>query len=367
MRNTLASQKPSIPSDVPPGYESNWTFGRVFAGSIEHFVGGTFSPDYSPLGAFVVGAGGGNSWWGNNVSIGDLSSLTFSVILPPSPYSLSDTYPNTFKRCDRNWLDYPDQSPATTHRYTAIQHMPASWGTSGKKGAFMYFGGQHLQRMWSHMCDLASPAWQRHSNSSLSHTGLALYPATTRDDARQCFYAAQAAQSGNNKHWKITKGGVITEHRGGIGVSATVSCMGYAQPPYDLVVSVGNSTGGIAIRSAASDTWTNNSLKSSGTRPTYGDPNGLHPEWDPDRNCFVFWDPLLLKIHKLHPPAGDPMSGEWAWEDEQITASVAFPPMTPPKKASGGQWSKLRRIPALKAFVYPASLTELQIIRPKGA
>jgi len=48
-----------------------------------------------------------------------------------------------------------------------------------------------------------------------------------------------------------------------------------------------------------------------------------------------------------------------------LQKSAAFPP-TVIRKAVGGQWSKFRRIPTLKAFAYPASMTELQIVRPKG-
>ena len=105
----------------------------------------------------------------------------------------------------------------------------------------------------------------------------------------------------------------------------------------------------------------------TGQRITINDKNGAHPEWDPDRGCFVFWDPLALKIYKLHPPQGEPLTQPWAWTSEDIAPSTAFPPVTTPAKAPGGIWSKLRRIPALKAFVYPASMTELQIIRPTGA
>jgi hypothetical protein len=244
-----------------------------------------------------------------------------------------------------------------------MQHLPASWRVTGPKGAYVAFMGQHVKRVGAHKCDLAAPSWARFSTSSLPFTGMGLYPATTRDDLRQCFYVVQAYQRGTPVRYRIDKNGEVTELRdGGIGVSGLVSCMGYAPPPYDVVVSLGSD---MAVRHP--DAWGTYRPPMTGTRPSFADPNGLHPEWDPDRNCFVLWDPLELKVHKLHPPSGDPLTREWAWEEEKIMPSVMHPPVARPRRAPGGQWSKLRRIPALKAFVYPASMTELQIIRPKGA
>jgi hypothetical protein len=248
--------------------------------------------------------------------------------------------------------------------------MPPSWGASGPLGAYIKLTADaHSRRIFAEKVDLANPSWDPITPEAEAgtHEGLAFYPMATRDDARKCFYVAQGRQSGVDHYWRIDKNGKVSKIRGSMGTFAAVACMGYC-PPLDLIVAMSprESPDTMTLRKPGED-GPPHKPGTKGKRIVANDRNGSHPEWDADRHCFVFWDPLQLVVYKLHPPSGDPLTQAWSWESERIEPWGDFPPVTAPEKAPGGIWSKLRRVPALKAFVYPASMTELQIIRPKGA
>lgn len=366
--NTLRDVQPVR----PPGTKK-WGDSDI-GGSVTHYAGATFAPDYSPLGAIVIGRQGGNMWWGNNVAAFDFSTLAFSILVQPSVHALAEdgggttAYDNSSQQALANnaeWFEYADGSPATRHIYTMLQNIPASWGVTGPKGGFVTFGGPKSSRVNAHWVDLADPYWRRFSDKSLPWSGLALYPATTRDDYRQCFYYVQSRSPGYSKHWTFTKDGVLTLQPGGGVAGAAAGSLGYAPPPYDVVVSTGNYT--VPFKVTRPDNWVAVPMNTTGPVPSYGGTsNGLHPEWCPDRGCFVFWSPVEEKVYKLYPPSGDPVTGVWSWVTEQIAPSLSFPPQFK-GPAAGGQWSKLRRIPALKAFAYMSKPDEVQVIRPSGA
>jgi len=366
MVNTLASQEPKVPSGTPNGL----TYGRGFGAILAEFNGAAFADGYSQLGAVVIYGGGSGGWWGNDVHVGNLSSLTWKRILDPSPECLAPNM-RTIRGRPQNSLKQflSDRTPQTEHTYATPQYMPPSWGASGPLGAYVKVCATLSKRIFAEKVDLAKPFWDQITSESEAgvHQGLAMYPMATRDDSRQCFYAAQGYQVSPDHYWMISKTGVVTRIPGGVGTHGLVCCMGYAPPPIDLIVGMSPSDSPNTITlSRPGMAGGPRKPGTTGQRMAACDPNGAHPEWDPDRNCFVFWDPLAETIYKLHPPDGDPLSKPWAWTSEVLQKSAAHTPKVV-RKAPGGQWSKLRRIPALKAFVYPASITELQIIRPKGA
>lgn len=371
MANRLRDIQPKPPVERPAGYGATWTWGASFRGSIEHYAGAAFNPDFSPLGAWMIGAGGGNSWWGNNITVGDLSTLRYSIVQPPSPWALSDTYEMRGRNLDPEWRDYPDHSPITSHNYTGPQHLPASWGVTGPKGAYVlachtWNGGKFK----AHKCDMATPKWERASDRVFTDLTIgASYPAATRDDARQCFYIVGARQDSNQRHWKLSKDGILTEHPGGIGVTATVSCMGYAPQPHDVIVAVGSHIeklrDRVTLRIIRPDGWTSNPMKFTGPRPIYAESNGAHPEWYPPGNCFVFWDGAAETLYRLHPPpSGDPLAGTWEFTTEKLARSTTHPPTPIATTYAKNSWNKLRYVPALKALIYQPTVDEMHIIRP---
>jgi hypothetical protein len=376
MQNKLADLRPPTSSAIaPPGYtiDPSWTWGAAFMGQVQHFSGAGFAKDFSPLGAWFVGCGGGNSWWGNNIAIGDLSALSYSLLIQPSPYALAADYNSRTIPADVDWRDYPDFSPLTSHNYTSVGYMPPEWGVTEAKGAFFKTSSTwNNNGVFAHRCDFASPLWQRHSTTVLKETfGLAPYPAATRDDARRCFYWFAANQGGTSARWQINADGSIVKHtNGGIGVQGLVTCAGYAPPPYDVVLSVGGaqSVGGARLRIRHPDAWSSGkALAYTGTPPSYTGDNGAHPEWDADRGCFAFWDPVAEIMHMLYPPpqTQDAVDGTWRFVQKAIGRSVLYPPVKA-TSIPGGQWNKLRRIPALRAFVYVQD-EHMHIIRPTGA
>jgi hypothetical protein len=363
MLNTFASQKPTPPSGTDP----KLVWGRSFGNILAEYSGAAFAEDYSLLGALVIACSGGHGgWWGNDGYAADLSSLTWTRLVDPSPLALAKNQRDVI--FDREWGELPDGTPAVTgHIYDSAETVPRSWGVTGPKGAFVKLASA-VDSPWihAHSLDLAEPVWRRFTPEKQLHKGSALYPMSARDDKRQCFYVAQGSQMGANHYWKIDKHGAITKMSGGFGVGAAVQCMGYS-PELDLLIAMGSKdnpdTFGLRRPDSSAGPF---KPGASGQRPTYAGANGAHPEWDPDRHCFCFWDPLAETIYKLRPPDGDPLTQPWSWSTEVLQKSAVFPP-TVIRNAAGGQWSKFRRIPALKAFVYPASMTELQIVRPKGA
>lgn len=367
MTNTLASQEPPVPEGTPKGMR----YGRAFRGILFEYSGAAFADAYSALGAIVIHGGGHAGWWGNDVHVGDLTSLTWQRILDPSPQTLAPNYKAAIGRPKNSLNQYlADRTPSIVHNYACPQYMPPSWGASGSLGAYIKLTADaHSYRVFAEKVDLADPFWDpiTPEDKAGTHEGLAFYPMATRDDKRQCFYVAQGRQHGTDHYWRIDKDGSVTKLRGNMGTYATVACMGYC-PPLDLIVAMSRNDArdAMSLRKAG-DEGPVYKPGTTGQRITINGSNGAHPEWDPDRGCFVFWDPIHLKIYKLHPPQGDPLKEPWAWTNEDIAPWADFAPRTEPKKPPGGMWSKLRRIPALKAFVYPASMTELQIIRPRGA
>jgi hypothetical protein len=368
MRNTLASQEPETPSDAPKGHR----YGRGFRGILVEYTGAVFADAYSELGAIVLHGGGHAAWWGNDVHVGDLTTLTWRRILDPSPQTLAPNYKAAIRKPKNSLNQYlADRTPCIVHTYACPQYMPPSWGASGPLGAYMKLTADaHSRRVFAEKVDLADPSWDPITPESEAgtHVGVAFYPMTARDDRRQCFYVAQGRGQGTNHYWTIDKDGSVTKNPGWMGTTeTTVACMSYC-PPLDLIVAMSSkdSPDTVSLRKpgAAGSAY---KPGTTGERITINDRNGAHPEWDPDRGCFVFWDPRDLKIYKLHPPQGDPLTQPWKWTSEAIAAWDAHPVDTPPGESPGGMWSKLRRVPALKAFVYPASMTELQIIRPSGA
>jgi hypothetical protein len=369
MQNGFMDIKPVPPDERPAGIEAGWTWGAQFGGSFEHFVGAAMAEDFSEHGALVFGSGGGNSFWGTQVQCADLTDLLYKRVLDPSPWALSDSYNTRYRNSDPDWRDYPDHHPVCGHNYTAIQSQPASWGNVGAKGALVRVANTGAVQMNAHRCDLASPAWQRFADKTFLHQGLAYYPAATRDDHRQCFYFTQGSQSGTSKHYVLSKDGVLTEAPGGTSVASTVSCIGYAPPPYDVVLAVGNQeTHPIGIRVKRADDWNAQAyMNMVGMRPTFASTNGEHPEWCPELNCFLFWEGKTETLHECHPPATgvDPVTGPWTFVQRKIAKSVERPP-TFVDNAPGGAWNKARWSRRLRALIYKPNAAELHIIKPVG-
>lgn len=368
MANTLASQEPQIPPGAPKGLR----YGRGFRGILAEYSGAVFADGYSRLGAIVIHGGGHAGWWGNDVHVGDLATLTWRRILDPSPETLAPNYKTAIGKPKNRLNQYlADLTPCVVHNYACPQYLPPSWGASGPLGAYMKLTADaHSKHVFAEKVDLANPSWDPITTESKAgvHEGLAFYPMTARDDSRKCFYVAQARQLSTDHYWRIDKDGTVTKVTGGgMGTSAVVACMGFC-PALDLIVGISSrdSPDTISLRKPG-EQGPPFKPGTVGQRITVNDKNGSHPEWDPDRGCFVFWDPLHETIYKLYPPEGDPLNQPWVWENEKIALSLTHPCVTQPQKSPGGMWSKLRRIPALKAFIYPASMTELQIIRPRGA
>ena len=369
----------------PPGTKK-WGDVTIDA-SIVHYSGATFAPEFSQWGAWVVGVCGGNSWYGNDVKAFDLSTQHFSLLTQPSVHALAEdadfegdgvintAYDNSSNQAmanDPEWFVYPDGSPATRHIYTRMQHLPASWGVSGPKGAYAYFTGPVAHRINALALDLADPAagWRKFSDRSVPFPStFGLYPATCRDDMRKCFHYVQARQTGFSKHWTIWSDGRLTEHAGGNVAPGTVACIGHAPAPYDVVVSFGSATGTTPLKVTRSDAWNMKPMNFVGAHPTYAGGNGAHPEWNPDRGCFTFWDPLAEVLHELYPPTmnADPLTAQWSFASYPLARSVTFTPKVVAKAAAGGQWSKLRYVPAFKCFIYVVTGDEVQLIRPPSA
>lgn len=355
-------------TDVDPTDETHYYAASSNQALSIAWCGACFAADYSPYGALVIHNGGDDDWNGNDVYVADLTSLLWSRILGPSPYTANtNAYTNI---SDALWSEYPDGSWLIPHTYDGIQAIPASWGQTGSKGGLLLFKlPGHLgttvglgTNIVPHFVDLENPSYERWKPDPEYYSfGLTPYSATARDDARECIWVIPGISAGVLHRFNKDKS---IQTYSGYNLGAGPGAMGYAPPPYDLLLAlVGNAStsSGFAVKvnPALSGSW--GTTPTVGTGPTWYFNNTCNPIWDAAKAAFCFWEPDTEKIFLLSPPSdGQYQTSPWVWSSEVLLKSPTYTPTpysyaaaNPPNpRATGGQWSKWQYVPALAAYIY---------------
>src|SRR5690606_37684256 len=99
-------------------------------------------------------------------------------------------------------------------------------------------------------------------------------------------------------------------------------------------------TNRVTLRVIRPETWETRPMAFVGSRPTYAHSNGAHPEWYPPEQCFVFWQAVDETLYKLHPPAGDLLTGTWEFTAHQMQRSLTHPPTKIDDFMGKNMWNK---------------------------
>jgi hypothetical protein len=150
---------------------SNWGYSLF-----ESFGSGTFVPDYSATGAFVIAASGGH-----NVTpvldavIFDFSDATWKRVANSNGVAPRDADYREAETSGAPYYEVPSavgQVPAPPHLYAIASYIPSSRG-GGTKGSYLKMGSpaatvESRQGGGIHKMDLATGLWTRVTNDTLS-------------------------------------------------------------------------------------------------------------------------------------------------------------------------------------------------------
>lgn len=182
--NVASSIRPAQISDFDWGYTLFQSFGT-----------GSFVPDFSSAGAFVIAASGGHRVTPNlDAAVFDFSDATWKLVsnsngIPPRSEDYSDS-----QTTGAPYYEVPGakagQVPAAPHLYAIASYVPASHG-GGAKGSFLKMGSpavtaESRQGGGVHKMDLATGLWTRVTNDTLSFAYN--YEASTVFDPAQARY-----------------------------------------------------------------------------------------------------------------------------------------------------------------------------------
>jgi hypothetical protein len=149
----------------------NWAYSLF-----QSFGSGTFVPDYSAAGSFVIAASGGHNVTPNlDAVVFDFSDATWKRLSNSNGVAPRDADFRTAETLGSPYYEVPaatGQVPAPPHLYAIASYIPTTRG-GGAKGSYLKMGSpaatvESRQGGGIHKMDLATGLWSRVTNDTLS-------------------------------------------------------------------------------------------------------------------------------------------------------------------------------------------------------
>lgn len=418
----VVARSPLPPWVPPPGTFAEFTLNTpghvgVVKGTFANWCGGAFISDYGTMGGVAYHGGGEHNPWNDNqqggVCVLNCGAQVYERrCVPSAPHVGALVSANGFLGSNTDeWGAYVDDgSPQSKHTYNCLAEMPTAWG-GGPGGSLVRVAhtGGISKVLWAASGNPGSggyaATWQfdlsKHAHSagnpSISKlTGSHYYYyntnkptkiATTNDASTACndyvrrgwWSAARTGAVGDSISF-TSKTGQITNFAGpdlSIGWSAM-----HHFADDDILVRIGDH---------GSNRWlvyfwgisTGRNAKWVQIFPiTPQDAKGFlagyaHPRWSSILGAFVALNirmpvgsPLTtVDVWKLTPPpAGQRVTGQWAWTKETLTSNDGSQINTRQDAGSvNGSFGKFVECPSLRSFVWTRNTNQKgQLMRLRG-
>jgi hypothetical protein len=360
--NTAASVRPT-------GYSSgNWAYSLF-----NSYGTGTFVPDYSSAGAFVIAGSGGHTAPGNvHAAVFDFTDAQWKlrtnangVAARETDYAVEETtgapYYNLVSAST-------GQIPTPAHLFQSVTYIPASMG-GGSKGSYMMMRASasataSRQGEGVHRMDLATGLWTRVTNDTLSYSYTSPVASAVFDPVAKRYYMVHDAFHAQNyllyldaTDWRVKQTPTYAYPAGQQGPGYQVA---FIDPVRRLLISQrrGFPLRALDLNNIAGG-WV--TLNVSGTQPAEYENRWAF--YEPDGRFYTRGNNSGQTLTRLTPPSGDWKTGAWTYADVTVTGA-AMPSYT----TTGGtnpHYGTFFYVPALGSLAWiSGESTSVVLIKP---
>lgn len=352
----------------PPGYGStSWAYSLFNSYGV-----GSFVPDYSPAGAFVIAATGGHRAPGNvDAAIFDFSDETWkrranaNGITPrEADYAVSETNGAPYYELLGSTAG---QIPSPVHLMQASSYIPAALG-GGSKGSFLKMGSSAVaieSRLSGgiHRMDLATGLWTRVTNDLVkfdySYVSSTVFDPLTKRyyQIHDAFHVENSVQFLDANDWRMKRTPTFPNPAGWQGSGYQTV---FLDPVRRLLIAqrLGFPMRALDLNNFAAG-WV--TLNMAGTQPA--EPENRWVYFEPDGRFYTRGNNTGQTLSRLTPPTGDWKTGVWSYSQVSV-GGASMPNFT----NTGGQkqhFGMLFYVPALMSMAWIAGeAAPVIIMRP---
>lgn len=356
--NTANAIKPSVMSAYNWGYSLFNSYGS-----------GTFVPDYSEAGAFVIaGSGGHNAPPNVDAAIFDFSTGAWKLLSNANGIAArsSDFSPSEVGNYGELLAATAGQIPAPSHEYAITTYLPSSMG-GGPKGSFVKMGSAAITTAGNfgngvHKMDLSTGLWTRMTADKVDF--LWAYESTSVLDtvAQRIYFIPDSFHSRNAlQYYDIAT--ATMKWTGSYPYPADYTGSEYQttwlDPARRLIL---NMRSGYPLRALdlnnISAGWV--TLQTTGSAPS--SPNRW-AYYEPDGKFYTRGNSSGQVLNRLTPPS-DWKNGTWTYDT--VTVSGATLPNYSNVASNGSRhYAKLFYVPALKSLAWiSGEANPVVLVRP---
>jgi hypothetical protein len=346
-------------SDVrPPAVDSySWAYALFNC-----YGTGTFVPDYSSAGAYVIGASGGHNCPAANIdaAIFDFADATWKRLANAngktarlSDYSLSETTAQPYFELTGASAG---QIPSPAHLYQSVAYVPSALGGGGK-GSYLMMGSAATTVLSGntgggiHRLDLSTGLWSRVTNDTVTvnwySSSVNFDPQTKRyyliDEA---FHTQTSVPYLDATDWRVKRTATYpypADFTG--GAYQTV----FFDPVRRLLLNfrVGYPVRALDLNNVSAG-WV--SLKMAGTQPNTDQNRWVF--YEPDGTFYTRGNNSGQTLSRLIPPSGDWKTGNWTYSSVTVAGATL-----PDHTSTGGtkqHYGTFFYVPALRCLAWIA-------------
>lgn len=358
--NTADSVRPAALSSTSWGYSLFQSFGS-----------GTFVPDFSGAGAFVIAASGGHNVTPNlDAIVFDFADATWKRI--PNANGVAPRT-NDFRIAETTGAPYYEvlgatagQLPSPPHLYLIASYVPSLRG-GGSKGSYIKIGSpavcvESRQGGGIHKMDLATGLWTRVTNDTISTWGYSYDSAAVFDPVAGRYYFLADSYFVYNylqyldlADWRVKRTETYPYPAGG----DTSYMTAWLDPVRRLILLQRPNHPWRALDlNNISAGWTD--LRVNGSAP--GGPN----RWvlyEPDGRFYTRMNNSGQTLWRLTPPVGDWRSG--TWQVDTVTINGAAMPNFTVTGDTNRHYGCFFYVPALRCLAWVSGeRTPVVLVRP---
>jgi hypothetical protein len=357
----------------PAAYASssqNWAYSLF-----NSFGTGTFVPDFSAAGAFVIAASGGHGAPANvDAAIFDFTDARWKLLsnangiaARQADYVASDTSSTPYYELVGASAGH---IPAPAHLYQSVTYIPTSLG-GGANGSYLMLRGQasttsSLPSAAIHRMDLSTGLWSRASNDTIDLSYTSPVASAVFDPVAKRFYLIHNAFHAQNylpyldaNDWRVKQTATYpapADYTGGVGYQVS-----FLDPVRRLLISqhLGYPLRALDLNNISAG-WV--TLNVAGNQP--GEYENQWAFYPPDGRFYTRGNSCGQVLTRLTPPAGDWKTGTWTFSTVTIGGATM-----PNHTTTGGEkphYGTFFYVPALGSLAWIAGESSPVVVLKPG-
>jgi hypothetical protein len=336
------------------------------------FGGGTFNPDYSAAGAFMIAGSGGHNCPAANVdaAVFDFSDATWKrvanangIVPREADYDSTEITNDAYAEI-RAATAGQIQTP--THEYNMPQYLPTSLG-GGAKGSFLKIGGPGTTPNAGtspgiHKMDMATGLWTRPTNDTVDFFNAAEYGVVFDPVAQRYYFIPDSFHAANNlQYYDPTTSTMKTTVAYPFPADYTASGyqVAFLDPVHRLILiqRPGFPLRALDLNNIASG-WV--VLSTTGTAPSE---NNRPAFYAPDGRFYTRGNNSGQTLIRLTPPATW-KTGTWTYDTVTVTGAT-LPDFTTTGNSSVNYYGTFFYVPSIQTLAWiSGENTNVIILKP---